>query len=203
MSPDKYNELCARIDSLQEQIDALRAELSGEPVEDREIAAPLDISLDEDIVAPVEESVAEESVAEESVAEEPVAEEPVVEEPVEEIASPEVEEPVAEEPEEAPAVREERAPSALDMYSQYRWMTDMPGSPVSNIISGISLNDRVLLIKTVFQGDPMLFQKTVTDLNSMCGLGEAVSYLLENFPELKLGSDTVYRLMMAVRRKLS
>lgn len=193
MSPDKYNELCARIDSLQEQIDALRAELSGEPVEDREIAAPLDISLDEDIVAPVEE---------------PVAEEPVAEEPVEEIASPEVEEPVAEEPvaeepEEAPAVREERAPSALDMYSQYRWMTDMPGSPVSNIISGISLNDRVLLIKTVFQGDPMLFQKTVTDLNSMCGLGEAVSYLLENFPELELGSDTVYRLMMAVRRKLS
>lgn len=176
MSPDKYNELCARIDSLQEQIDALRAELSGEPVEDREIAAPLDISLDEDIVAPVEE---------------PVAEEPVAEEPV------------AEEPEEAPEVREERAPSALDMYSQYRWMTDMPGSPVSNIISGISLNDRVLLIKTVFQGDPMLFQKTVTDLNSMRGLGEAVSYLLENFPELKLGSDTVYRLMMAVRRKLS
>ena len=166
MSPDKYNELCARIDSLQEQIDALRAELSGEPVEDPEIAAPLDISLDEDIVAPVEE-------------------------------------PVAEEPVEAPAVREERAPSALDMYSQYRWMTDMPGSPVSNIISGISLNDRVLLIKTVFQGDPMLFQKTVTDLNSMCGLGEAVSYLLENFPELELGSDTVYRLMMAVRRKLS
>lgn len=181
MSPDKYNELCARIDSLQEQIDALRAELSGEPVEDPEIAAPLDISLDEDIVAPVEESVAEESVAEEPV----------------------VEEPVAEEPEEAPEVREERAPSALDMYSQYRWMTDMPGSPVSNIISGISLNDRVLLIKTVFQGDPMLFQKTVTDLNSMRGLGEAVSYLLENFPELKLGSDTVYRLMMAVRRKLS
>ena len=193
MSPDKYNELCARIDSLQEQIDALRAELSGEPVEDREIAAPLDISLDEDIAAPVEEPVAEE----------PVAEEPVAEEPVEEVTSPEVEEPVAEEPEEAPAVREERAPSALDMYSQYRWMTDMPGSPVSNIISGISLNDRVLLIKTVFQGDPMLFQKTVTDLNSMCGLGEAVSYLLENFPELKLGSDTVYRLMMAVRRKLS
>lgn len=182
MSPDKYNELCTRIDSLQEQIDALRAELSGEPVEDPEIAAPLDISLDEDIVAPVEE--------------------PVAEEPVEEIASPEVEEPVAEEPEEAPAVREERAPSALDMYSQYRWMTDMPGSTVSNIISGISLNDRVLLIKTVFQGDPMLFQKTVTDLNSMCGLGEAVSYLLENFPELELGSDTVYRLMMAVRRKL-
>ena len=79
----------------------------------------------------------------------------------------------------------------------------MPGSRVSNIISAISLNDRVLFINSLFGEDPMKFRGTIDRLNSMSGLGEAIEYLLEEFPQWNLDSDVVYRFMMAVRRKLS
>lgn len=184
MSPEKYTELSSRIDALQMQLDELKAELSRDAAEEQQIPSPLDISLEDESIVAEEPAVAEDSV---------VADEPAVVEELEAAGEPEP----AGEP--ASAVSTE---VPLEMYSQYRWMLDMPGSPVSNIISGISLNDRVLLIKSVFGEDPMLFQKTVSDLNSMSTLQEAVGYMLQNFPELKLGSDAVYRLMMAVRRKL-
>ena len=75
--------------------------------------------------------------------------------------------------------------------------------PVKNIISAISLNDRVLLINVLFREDPMLFQETITKFNSMGSLGEALAYISENFPEWDMNTEPVYRLMMAVRRKLS
>lgn len=83
-----------------------------------------------------------------------------------------------------------------------RWKTDRPGSPVRNIISAISLNDRVLFIKALFKEDPISFQQSLADLNSMGNIEEAESYISEHFPEWKMGSDVVYRFMMAVRRKL-
>ena len=82
------------------------------------------------------------------------------------------------------------------------WRTDMPGSPVSNIISAISLNDRVLFINTLFGEDPMKFRNTIDTLNAMGSIGEAIGYVLDEFPQWNLDSDVVYRFMMAVRRKL-
>jgi len=78
----------------------------------------------------------------------------------------------------------------------------MPGSPVSNIISAISLNDRVLFINTLFGEDPMKFRNTIDTLNAMGSIGEAIGYVLDEFPQWNLDSDVVYRFMMAVRRKL-
>ena len=85
----------------------------------------------------------------------------------------------------------------------YQWMIDLPGSPVANVISAISLNDRVLFINTLFKEDPSLFQQTIAAFNGMESIGEAISYVIANFPDWNLNSEVVYRLMMAVRRKLS
>ena len=79
----------------------------------------------------------------------------------------------------------------------------MPGSPVANILSAISLNDRLLFINTLFKKDPALFQDAVKDFNAMDSLQQALDYIAANFADWNLESDTVYRFMMAVRRKLN
>lgn len=88
------------------------------------------------------------------------------------------------------------------MAEKQAWRTDRPGSQVKNVISAISLNDRVLLINVLFKEDPILFQNTISAFNGMTTLDEAISYIRTNFPDWDLNSEPVYRLMMAVRRKL-
>ncbi len=84
-----------------------------------------------------------------------------------------------------------------------KWKTDLPGSPVRNIISAISLNDRVLMINKLFREDPQLFQQTITDLNAMGSFADAEDYINGHFGDWKMDSEAVYRFMMAVRRKLN
>ena len=88
-----------------------------------------------------------------------------------------------------------------DLHS-FQWMNDMPGGKVANMISGISLNDRVLFINTLFREDPSLFQSTISALNGMKSLEDAIAWLVARFPEWNLNSEVVYRFMMAARRKL-
>lgn len=88
------------------------------------------------------------------------------------------------------------------MAEKQAWRTDRPGSQVKNVISAISLNDRVLLINVLFREDPILFQNTISAFNGMTTLDEAISYIRTNFPDWDMNSEPVYRLMMAVRRKL-
>ena len=88
------------------------------------------------------------------------------------------------------------------MAEKQAWRTDRPGSQVKNVISAISLNDRVLLIHVLFKEDPILFQNTISAFNGMTTLDEAISYIRTNFPDWDMNSEPVYRLMMAVRRKL-
>lgn len=82
------------------------------------------------------------------------------------------------------------------------WRTDMPGTPVKNIISAISLGDRALLINTLFKGDPIAFNDAITAFNGMASFEEAEKYINENHSGWNMNSDIVYRLMMAIRRKL-
>ena len=84
----------------------------------------------------------------------------------------------------------------------HAWRTGLPGSPVRNILSAISLNDRVLFINTLFQEDPALFQSTIAQFNEMQTLDEAEAYIETHFPSWNLDSDIAFRFMMAVRRKL-
>lgn len=85
---------------------------------------------------------------------------------------------------------------------KYAWRTDMPGTPVKNILSAISLADRALFINTLFKGDPILFNESISVLNGMAGFEEAMNYISREYPEWNLSSDVSYRLIMAIRRKL-
>jgi hypothetical protein len=82
------------------------------------------------------------------------------------------------------------------------WRLDKPGMSVKNIRSGISLYDRALFIGTLFKEDYALYDKTISELNGLANLDEAVDYLLERFPDWNLKSDIVYNFMMAIRKKL-
>ena len=104
------------------------------------------------------------------------------------------------EPEAAPAVLKT---AVIDsMTDRQAWRTDMPGTQVKDIRSAISLNDRILFINTLFGQDPMAFQEALTKINQMQSLDEAVGYIVGVHPEWNLESETVYRFMMAVRRRI-
>ena len=100
--------------------------------------------------------------------------------------------------EELPAKKEKAAPAKVRA-----WMVDSPAAPLSNILSGIALKDRGIFINTLFREDPQLFIDTIGELNAMGNFAQAQTYIEQKFPEWNLDSDAVYRLMMAVRRKLN
>ena len=168
------------------------------------------LSEPEPVYAPEPESVPEPAPVPEPV---PVPEaEPVFAPEPEPVAfEPEMVElepaPVVDIPTEAEPVREEAPkprPAVIDVMARDRaWKTDIPGSPVRNIISGISLNDRILFINTLFKGDAGAFQSTIALFNTYETLSQAEAFIEANYPGWNLDSEVVYRFMMAVRRKLS
>ena len=81
------------------------------------------------------------------------------------------------------------------------WRTDMPGAPVKDILSAISLNDRVQFINVLFNEDAALFQQARAKINTMETLDQAVDYVTSTF-NWDMSSQVVYRFMMAVRRKV-
>jgi len=88
------------------------------------------------------------------------------------------------------------------MTDRQPWRKDIPGTEVKDIRSAISLNDRILFIKSLFAGNAESFQSSLDRLNGMETFDEAADYLMTDFPKWNFESDTVYRFMMAVRRKL-
>ena len=88
------------------------------------------------------------------------------------------------------------------MAADCAWRKDMPGSPVRDIRSAISLNDRVIFINLLFKEDAQTFVDTLSKINTMDTLDQAVEYICTTFPGWDLNSDLVYRFMMAVRRKV-
>ena len=185
-------ELEAELASLKEKVRAFEDKLEAfrqlpqeETVEesdftDMEIGVP-DLPEPEPVIEPEPEPVLEP---------EPVPE-PVEEPVVEPVAEP-VEAPEAPKPTPVPRPETERLP----------WRLDKPGMSVKNLRSGISLYDRALFIGTLFKEDYALYDKTISELNALSSLDEAVDYLLERFPDWNLKSDIVYNFMMAVRKKL-
>lgn len=88
------------------------------------------------------------------------------------------------------------------MAGKSAWKTDLPGSPVGNVRSAISMNDRVMFIRSLFRDDADLYGATLAEINNMKSLAQVESYIHNLFPEWNMESDTVYRFMMAVRRKV-
>lgn len=199
------NELRAEIAALSLRVEQLEKQMAETQLLDFDAEAPEAEPAAEDpapeavpaVEEPAPEAVPAELAAEPAEAVEPsVLEEPA--EPAEPAEAPEAEAPIwdLDISLEGPGVN-----PLPDLHS-FQWMMDIPGGEVANLISGISLNDRVLFINTLFREDPKLFQKTVTQLNAMASLEDAVSFLVNHFPEWNLNSELVYRFMMAVRRKL-
>ena len=195
-----------------EQLDAKMAELQQSVDPEGIEAEPIDIDLDEtvapEVVAePVEQSI--DFVDDLPVVETPVVETPVVETPV--VESPAVEEddddlPFFTEPEQVTvhaAANTVVRPVVIDaMTERQAWRTDMPGAPVKDIRSAISLNDRVIFINYLFNEDPMAFQEALTKINQMESLDQVVEFALTSHPEWDMDSEVVYRFMMAVRRRV-
>ena len=181
------------------------------------MSSPAAVEMPQPEPEPEPEPVAEPQLEPEPVAEpepepaaEPIAEpEPVAEPAAEPTAEPEpIAEPTAEpEPKQKPKPRPqpeaEQSTAIVDkLAAKQRWRTDMPGSPVKDIRSAIALNDRVLFINTLFDKDPVRFQADLTAINGMDTLAQAIDYFQEHHPEWNFDSDTVYRFMMAVRRRV-
>ena len=174
-----------KVRAFEDRLEAFRQLPQEETVEesdftDMEIGVP-DLPEPEPVVEPEPEPVLEP---------EPVPE--PVEGPVGGPVAEPVEAPEAPKPAPVPRPETERLP----------WRLDKPGMSVKNLRSGISLYDRALFIGTLFKEDYALYDKTISELNALSSLDEAVDYLLERFPDWNLKSDIVYNFMMAVRKKL-
>ena len=202
-------EIKAMLVSLRNQVDELEARLAELQIEDLPAPEEPQVALDEDDAMEVSLDIMEMDLTPEpEMTPEPVAA-PVPEEPLlsEDLPAdddlPFFDEPV-ETVEDLPAPVEPAAPVAVidAMTARQAWRTDMPGTPVRDIRSAISLNDRILFINWLFNEDPMAFQETLTSLNSMTSFDEAVNFVVARHPEWDLESDTVYRFMMALRRRL-
>jgi len=197
--------ILGRIDSIREELEALEYEVKA-------ILEPAVAEEPEDVVEP-EVTAEPEPVEEPAPVEEPVpAEEPepvdvmddIPQEPID-LSISDIDIPEEEAVEAVkPILDTAKADTAvMDVLAERQaWRIDRPGSAVKNVISAISLNDRVLLINVLFGEDPMLFQDTISAFNGMQTLDEATAYIKANFPDWDMDSEPVYRLMMAVRRKL-
>ena len=198
------NDIMAELSAIRLALNSLESKLSRIDLSDPE---PVELDFDEELDGDLPEEIAEEAPAEApaEIAEEIPAEAPA--EIAEEApAEPEVEldlfgEPVLRVNEKLGAGRSRSVGEKMEQ--KEAWRTAMPGAAVKDVRSAISLNDRVLFIRELFGGDAGLFQKAVDDINAMGSLDEMVAYVNERHPGWDLDSDTVYRLMMAVRRKLS
>ena len=218
---DKMAELQQVVDPEGVAAMSIDIEISDEHlVEEPQVVVVQEIPLEmEEPVSAIEEPVAEDSAVVETVVEEPVVEEVAVQETVvEETPVVEVEEdlPVAEEDDdddlplfaeptplfEAAQASPKAKKAVLDvMEDKQAWRTDMPGAPVRDLLSAISLNDRVQFINTLFNGDPAIFQQTRAKINMMTSLDQVLEFITANF-NWDLNSQVVYRFMMAVRRKI-
>lgn len=194
------NDIMAELSAIRLALNSLESKLSRIDLSDPE---PVELDFDEELDGDLPEEIAEEAPAEAPVE---IAEEIPAEASAEASAEPEVEldlfgEPVLRVNEKLGAGRSRSVGEKMEQ--KEAWRTAMPGAAVKDVRSAISLNDRVLFIRELFGGDAGLFQKAVDDINAMGSLDEMVAYVNERHPGWDLDSDTVYRLMMAVRRKLS
>ena len=186
------NDIMAELSAIRLALNSLESKLSRIDLSDPE---PVELDFDEELDGDLPEAIPTEVPAEAPVE---IAEEAP--------AEPEVEldlfgEPVLRVNEKLGAGRSRSVGEKMEQ--KEAWRTAMPGAAVKDVRSAISLNDRVLFIRELFGGDAGLFQKAVDDINAMGSLDEMVAYVNERHPGWDLDSDTVYRLMMAVRRKLS
>lgn len=208
--------MMASIRSQLERLDAKMAELQQVVDPEEFDSTPIDIEIDEIVPVaglPVEEP---QTVAVQEIPLEVEDIPEVVEDVVEDLPAAVEEETVEEEDDDLPGVFDIPEPVTVAdkasveakpilnevITADYAWRKDMPGTPVRDIRSAISLNDRVIFINLLFKEDAQAFVDTLSKINAMETLDQAVGFVCASFPEWDLSSELVYRFMMAVRRKV-
>ncbi|MEZ7884664.1 MAG: hypothetical protein QMB39_05345 [Bacteroidales bacterium] len=148
---------------------------------------------------------------ENSIIEKQIIEEPVLEEPKTEIfAKPVVVELFDNQTNDIQKILLEEDGEDEDNLSLYdrlkentpEWLTDYPGSKISDIWAGISLNDRICFIKDLFNEDQEQFKISIMRLNEMTSMDEVLEYTRTAFPYWDEESPTLYRFYMIIRRKI-
>jgi uncharacterized coiled-coil protein SlyX len=198
---DNLNSVLQVLPALSENIESIKqmlkegVQVTAEPDVEVELVYPEDeettVELPQETPAaepepaPQPEPVAEPEPQPEQVVEQP-APEPVVEQPQPEPAAeqPKVEQPVAEQPKpEAP-----RAPQQTSLF----------GTPVTDIRQAVSIGDRFLFQRELFGGNAEKLQQTLTELNNLHSLDEAVA-LVDKFGWDK--QSPTYELFINVLRR--
>jgi hypothetical protein len=145
----------------------------------------------------VEELKVEEPKVEEPKVEEPRVEEPKVEEPrVEEprVEEPRVEEPRVEEPRvEEPRVEEPRVEEVTPKASIY-------GKAVTEIRQAISIGDRFLYQRELFEQNAELMQRTLNELDQLNSFSEAMDYINMHF-HWNQESNTYQQFIVTLHRR--
>ena len=189
---DNLNSVLQVLPALSENIDSIKqmlnegVQVTAEPDVEVELVYPEDeeatVELPQEAPAaepepaPQPQPVAEPEPQPEQVVEQP-APEPVVEQP-------KVEQPVAEQPKpEAPHVPQQ---------------TSLFGTPVTDIRQAVSIGDRFLFQRELFGGNAEKLQQTLTELNNLHSLDEAVA-LVDKFGWDK--QSPTYELFLNVLRR--
>lgn len=172
----------AELASLEAEMDELKNRPEPEPqVVEKVVEKIVEVEKPVEVIKEVVKEVVKEP---EQVAE-PVVEEPAVEEPV-------AEEPVVEaEPE--PEVKEEPAEQASPKAAVY-------GKPVDDIRLAISLGDRFLYQRELFDQNAELMQRTLTDINELGSYEEAIMYIGKHF-QWDTESKTYQQFLVTLHRR--
>jgi hypothetical protein len=167
-----FESLEARIAAQDERIATLEAEVAE--LKNRPLPAP-------QVVEKVVEKIVEK-----------VVEKPVVEEPVEPVKEVIIEEPAAAAaPVAEPIVEpEEQASPKAAIY----------GKAVEDIRQAISLGDRFLYQRELFNQNAELMQRTLTELNNLGSYDEAVAYITEHF-QWDTESNTYQQFIVTLHRR--
>lgn len=224
---NREQQILSEIKAMMVSIRVQLEKLDDKMAELQQVVDPEDVAA-EPIDLEIETSLLEEKTPEVVIQEIPLQQEPVVEEA---LVEPQPEPQPEQQPESFPVQEEEddddlplfsepepiveatsifeaaqasgrtRKTVAEVMEDKQAWRTDIPGAPVRDLLSAISLNDRVQFINVLFKGDPSIFQQTRAKINLMTSLDQVVEFITSTF-DWDMNSQIVYRFMMAVRRKI-
>lgn len=172
----------AELASLEAEMDELKNRPEPEPqVVEKVVEKIVEVEKPVEVIKEVIKEVVKEP--------EPVAK-PAVEEPVKEETA--VEEPVAEaEPE--PEVKEEPAEQTSPKAAVY-------GKSVDDIRLAISLGDRFLYQRELFDQNAELMQRTLTDINELGSYEEAIMYIGKHF-KWDTESKTYQQFLVTLHRR--
>lgn len=223
-------DLMEQVASLREEVSQLRASLQAQQEQllayqhlPKPIEEPLEEIAEEPEVAPLEELSEEtsEELSEEITEDflvEPLENEPQLE--IQATLSSREREPelpferemvVDEEifvelnPEAEPISEQEQQLSILEAAarkSQPAWLVDLAGPSVTDVRKALSLNDRIVLIRELFNGSGDLLAATLDAANQANSLSEFVEKMRREHPQWDEQSPLVYRFYMIVRRKI-